>query len=58
METKLKKRCKKLMNNAIYQKALEILRSRINVKLVNNEKHYLKWTSNKAIRPIKYLTMI
>ena len=30
------------MNNAIYRKAIENLRYRLNVKLVNNQKDYLK----------------
>ena len=34
----------KLVNNAIYRKTMENLRNRINVKLVNNEKNYLKCT--------------
>ena len=34
------------MNNAKYGKAMENLRNRINVKLVNNEKDYLKCTPN------------
>ena len=33
-----------LMNNAIYRKAMENLRYRLNVKLVNNQKDYLKCT--------------
>ena len=36
------------MNNAIYGKAMENLRSRINVQLVNNEKDYLKCTSKRS----------
>ena len=35
----------KLMNNAIYGKLMENLRNGINVKVVNNEKDYLKCTS-------------
>ena len=34
------------MNNAKYGKTMENLRNRINVKLVNNEKDYLKCTPN------------
>ena len=30
---------------AIYGKTMENLRNRIDVRLVNNEKYYLKWTS-------------
>ena len=33
------------MNNAIYGKAMENLRNRINVQPTNNEKGYLKCTS-------------
>ena len=32
------------MNDAIYGKIMENLRNRINVKLVNNKKDYLKCT--------------
>ena len=43
------------MNNAIYVKTTENLRNKIDVKLVNNEKDYLKYTSNQAICRRKYL---
>ena len=33
------------MNNAVYGTAMEKLRNRIDVKLVNNKKLYMKWTS-------------
>ena len=33
-----------LMKNAIYGKTLENLRNRIDVRLLNNKKTYLKWT--------------
>ena len=36
----------KLMNKAIHGKTIENLKDRINVKLVSNEKYYLKCTSN------------
>lgn len=35
----------KLMNNAIYEKATETFRNRIDVKPINNEKGYLKCKS-------------
>ena len=38
----------KLMNNAIYEKAIANLRNRINIKLLNNERYYLKCTSNPS----------
>ena len=38
----------KLINNAIYGKTIENFRNRINVKVVNNEKGYLKWTSKPS----------
>ena len=41
----------KLMINSVYGKTMKNLRKRINVRLVNNEKHFLKYTS----RPI-YVT--
>ena len=41
----LKKVFFKLMINSVYAKTMENLRKRINVRLVNNEKDYLKYTS-------------
>ena len=38
----------KLINNAIYGKTMETLGNGIDVKLVNNKKHYLKRTSKPS----------
>ena len=35
----------KLMINSVYEKTMENLRKRINVRLVNNAKDFLKYTS-------------
>ena len=43
------------MNNAIYRKTMENVRNRINVKLLNNEKNYLKSTSKPSYTPHKIL---
>ena len=36
------------MSNAAYGKTMENLRNRIDVKLVNNKKYYLKWLSKPS----------
>ena len=36
---------KTLMINSVYGKTMEVLRKRINVRLVNNEKYFLKYIS-------------
>ena len=38
----------KLMNNVVYGKSMENLRSRIDIKLLSNKKDYLKWTSKPS----------
>ena len=38
----------KLVNNAEYEKTMENLRNRIDLKLVSNKKDYLKWTSKPS----------
>ena len=44
-KTKFEKSLFKLMNNSDYGKTMENLRKRINVRLVNNAKDYLKYVS-------------
>ena len=48
----------KLINNAIYGKAIENLRNRINVKLGSNEKDIWNVNQNQALCRTKYLTII
>ena len=43
----------KLTNNAAYDKTMEKVRNKIDVKLVNNKKDYLKWTSKASYMPQK-----
>ena len=44
----MEKRLYKLMNNSVYGKFMEHLRNRIDERLVNNKKDYLKWTLNQV----------
>ena len=55
---KYKKVLFKILSNAVYGKAMENLRSRIDVKLVKNKEDYLPWTSKPSYKSQKYLTMI
>ena len=36
------------MNNAVYGKTMENLKNRLDRRLVNNKKNYLKWTSKPS----------
>ena len=36
------------MNNVVYGKAMEKFRNRIDVKLVSNEKDYMKWATKPS----------
>ena len=45
----------KLMNNAVYRKTMENLRSTVDVKLVSNKKGYLKMTSRPIYRSHKII---
>ena len=38
----------KLMNNPVYNKAMENMRKAVEVRLVNNEKNCLKWKSKPS----------
>ena len=55
IETKMERALYKFMNNAAYGKTMENLRNRIDVKLVNNEKDYLKCTSKASYMSHKIL---
>ena len=43
----------KLINNDVYSKAMDNLKSWTEVRLVTNEKEYLKWTSNPSYMSLK-----
>ena len=45
----------KLLVNSFYGKAMENLRKRINVRLVNNAKNYKKYVSKPSLVSQKYL---
>ena len=48
----------KLMINSVYDKTMENLRKRINVRLINNEEDFLKYTSRQHMLVINYLVKI
>ena len=48
----------KLMINSVHDKTMEDLQKRINVRLVNNEKDLLKYTSRPTHIPIESLVKI
>ena len=45
----------RLMTNAAYGKAMEDLRDRTDIKVVSNEKDYMKWTSKSSYMSQKIL---
>ena len=46
------------MNNAVYGKTMEHLKNRVSLKLVNNEKDHLKFTSKTSYMSHKIFDMI
>ena len=48
----------KLINHAVYGKTMENVRHRIHMRLVSNNKDYLKWVSKPIYISQKIMTMI
>ena len=48
----------KLMSNAAYGKTMENVRNRIDIRIISNDKDYLKWISKPSYMSKKDLSMI
>ena len=46
------------MINSVYGKTMENLRKRIHVRLINNKKDFLRYTTNQLMLLTNYLTKI